>query len=83
MRLEALASKAAAENGLIVAAELATIALSSSSPIEAAVHFPTFIINLQGDQVRRKHMEDQLDKVGLKPAEFVPAVDGRTLTATD
>ncbi|MBV8592286.1 MAG: glycosyltransferase family 25 protein, partial [Acetobacteraceae bacterium] len=40
---------------------------------------PIFVINLQRDTERRRHMEQQLEGLGLK-AEFITAVDGRTLS---
>lgn len=44
--------------------------------------FPTFVINLERDRERRDHMIDVLRPLGLA-AEFVRAVDGRTLSAAD
>lgn len=44
--------------------------------------FSTFVINLERDTVRREHMRVQLEKLGMR-AEFVPAVDGRTLSEAD
>lgn len=43
---------------------------------------PSFVINLARDSVRRTHMREQLEKRGLS-AEFIPAVDGRMLSAED
>lgn len=44
--------------------------------------FSSFVINLARDSVRRNHMREQLEKRGLS-AEFIPAVDGRVLSAED
>ena len=44
--------------------------------------FSAFVINLEHDAPRRDHMQKQLDKIGLI-AEFVPAVDGHTLSNFD
>ena len=41
-------------------------------------NIPIFIINLKQDAQKKKQMQIQLDKLGLK-AEFVEAVDGRKL----
>ncbi len=43
---------------------------------------PVFVINLARDTARADHMRAALARVGLT-AEFVPAVDGRALTAAD
>jgi len=43
---------------------------------------PTFVINLERDTERRRHMAGLLEQLGLA-AEFVPAVDGRKLTASE
>ncbi len=43
---------------------------------------PTFVINLERDTERRRHMTELLQRLGL-PAEFVPAVDGRRLTPSE
>jgi glycosyl transferase, family 25 len=56
-----------------------TAARPDRSPAAA---LPVFIINLERDVPRREHMQTQLAQIGL-PAEFVAAVDGRTLSATD
>ena len=44
--------------------------------------FPVFVINLERDTLRREHMVEQLHRLGIK-AEFVPAVDGRTLSPSE
>jgi len=43
---------------------------------------PVFVINLERDTERRRHMTRLLEELGLA-AEFVAAVDGRRLTASD
>jgi len=47
-----------------------------------AVDLPVFVINLARDTARREAMAAQLAAIGLT-ASFVPAVDGRLLTAGD
>ena len=48
----------------------------------SAAPWPAFVINLKDAQPRREHMERQLRAMGIK-AEFVPAVDGAGLCASD
>ena len=43
---------------------------------------PVFVINLERDAERRRHMAGLLERLGLA-AEFVPAVDGRRLTPSE
>ncbi len=43
---------------------------------------PVFVINLERDSERRRHMAGLLERLGLA-AEFVPAVDGRRLTPSE
>jgi len=43
---------------------------------------PTFVINLERDTERRRHMTGLLAELGLA-AEFMPAVDGRRLTTAE
>ncbi len=43
---------------------------------------PIFVINLERDTERRRHMAGLLERLGLA-AEFVPAVDGRRLTPSE
>jgi len=43
---------------------------------------PIFVINLERDTERRRHMTELLGQLGLA-SEFVGAVDGRRLTASD
>jgi glycosyl transferase, family 25 len=46
------------------------------------VSFPTFVINLERDAERRRYMTGRLLELGMT-AQFVTAVDGRTLTEAD
>jgi glycosyl transferase family 25 len=43
---------------------------------------PVFVINLERDRERRRHMTELLGRLGLV-AEFITAVDGRALSDTD
>ena len=43
---------------------------------------PCFVISLPRDEERRAHMQAQLSTLAIG-AEFIPAVDGRTLSSTD
>ncbi|MBV8576539.1 MAG: glycosyltransferase family 25 protein [Acetobacteraceae bacterium] len=49
---------------------------------EAISGLPVFVINLERDTERRQYMTQLLDRLGMH-AEFVTAVDGRTLSAAD
>ena len=42
--------------------------------------FPVWVLNLERSTGRRKIMQEQLDRLGLQH-EFIPAVDGRSLSA--
>ena len=50
----------------------------SADPQSVLRSLPCFVISLPRDEERRAHMQAQLSTLALS-AEFIPAVDGRTL----
>ncbi len=55
---------------------------SASTAGAPALPCPVFVINMERDTDRRQHMIEVLGRIGM-PAEFVAAVDGRAMPASD